>query len=169
MRYDVKKCNRGGKLRFFLQRASALVILSFVLIHIATLHQWGLHLAYHLTHWSALARYSTGGLFQAQGAAFRSTVVGFREPWSTAGPGSFMNLALMIFGLISVIATAFHAANGAWTGGLVWKITGTKVNETLWSCLCYEVAIVLLGTGFVAWYAFTLSASAKAVVALASR
>ena len=34
LRYNVKKCKRGGKLRFFLQRVSAVVILGFIAFHL---------------------------------------------------------------------------------------------------------------------------------------
>ena len=77
LKYSVKKCNRGGKLRFFLQRATGLAILAFAAFHVGTLHAWGLHAVYQATHLTALSRYANGGLFQAGGAAFRSTVEGF--------------------------------------------------------------------------------------------
>src|SRR5208283_5772540 len=41
LRYKVKKCKRGGKLRFFLQRVSAVVILAFIAFHLLTLRDWG--------------------------------------------------------------------------------------------------------------------------------
>src|SRR5271165_2954460 len=41
LRYNVKKCKRGGKLRFFLQRVSAVVILAFIAFHLLTLRDWG--------------------------------------------------------------------------------------------------------------------------------
>ena len=86
IKYNVKKCNRGGKLRFYLQRVSALLLLAFLLIHVGTLHRWGLHQLYTLTHISALQRYADNGLFHAKGDAFASTVTGLGQAWSA---GSF--------------------------------------------------------------------------------
>ena len=54
LRYNVKKCKRGGKLRFFLQRVSAVVILAFIAFHLLTLRNWG--------PWSASAKASTSAL-----------------------------------------------------------------------------------------------------------
>jgi succinate dehydrogenase/fumarate reductase cytochrome b subunit len=142
MKYNVKKCNRGGKLRFFLQRVSALVILAFVLFHVATMHRWG------------------GGLFQPQGHAFESTVLGLGL--ATSAP---MSLLLSAFTLLALLATAFHAANGAWSGGIVWKLPGKTIREHLWAALCVWIGLSLALLGCIAFYAFTLSARAAAILA----
>jgi succinate dehydrogenase / fumarate reductase cytochrome b subunit len=164
----VKKCNRGGELRYFLQRISALVILAFAAIHVGTLHQRGLHLLYQVTHWNALARYSTGGLFHA-GSAFQSTVVGIQQPWTAGGPQSLMNIGIMFFSLLGVLATAYHVANGAWSGGIVWKIAGTRVSKPIWACFSLLLGIVLALSGSVAWYAFTFAAHARTVTSFVGR
>jgi succinate dehydrogenase / fumarate reductase cytochrome b subunit len=160
----IKKCNRGGKLRYFLQRLSSLVILLFAAIHVATLHEWGLHLVYRFTQCGALARYSDSGLFHPRGAAFQSTVVGFLQTWTAGSPGNLMNSGIALLGLISVWAVAYHVANGAWSGGIVWKLAGTKVSKPLWACFCLLVGMVLATLGSLAWYAFTWSEPAKAVI-----
>ena len=41
LRYNAKNCKRGGKLRFFLQRVSAVVVLAFIAFHLLTLRNWG--------------------------------------------------------------------------------------------------------------------------------
>ncbi|MDR3764677.1 MAG: hypothetical protein P4M01_11320 [Acidobacteriota bacterium] len=159
LRYNVKKCNRGGKLRFFLQRWSGLAILAFFLFHVGTLHMWGLHLAYRLTHASALAGYAAGGLFQPQ-AAFASTVQGITHVFG----GAAANGVLLAATLLAVLLTAFHAGNGAWTGGIVWKISGTRVNATLWTAFSWAIgaALVLLGTSSL--YTLSCGPSARALL-----
>lgn len=168
MKYNVEKCNRGGKLRFFLQRVSALVILFFTAVHVATMHNWGLHLVYRITRWSGLARYADAGLFHPN-TAFASTVIGIREACSAGAPDSPMNLAMLSLTLLSVWAAAYHAANGAWTGGIIWKISGTRISKPLWGALCLCVGFMLFLSGSVAWYAFAWSAPAQAVITTASR
>jgi succinate dehydrogenase / fumarate reductase cytochrome b subunit len=131
MKYSVKKCNRGGKLRFFLQRASGLTILAFTLFHAGTLH---------------------GGRFRHGAEAFRSTVEGFN------GFGG----GVAIFCLLGVWAAAFHAANGAWSGGIIWNVAATPESKRRWGYVCAAIGVVLIGLGTVAWCAFTLSAAARA-------
>ena len=156
MKYNVKKCNRGGKLRFFSQRISALVILGFVVMHVGILHPWGFHLVYRLTHAPFLARYAEGGLFHAHQAAFTSTALALRQAWSPYGAATAGNWAMMFFSLIGVWAAAFHAGNGAWTGGIIWKITDNST-KSRWSCFCLALGIVLMLTGTLAWGMLLLS------------
>ena len=158
MKYNVKKCNRGGKLRFFAQRATGLALLAFALFHVATLHAWGLHAVCRATHLGALNRYADGGLFQAGGAAFRSTADGFGRfcgAW-TAG-----NALVAVLSLLGVWATAFHAANGAWSGGVIWGLASAQESKRRWGYVCAAMGIALLALGTAAWCAFTLSDSAR--------
>jgi succinate dehydrogenase / fumarate reductase cytochrome b subunit len=166
MRYNVKKCNRGGKLRFFSQRISALVILGFVVMHVGVLHQWGFHLLYRLTHAPFLSRYAGSGLFQSHQTAFASTALAFREALGSGSSATAGNWCMMFLLLLGVWATAFHAANGAWTGGIIWKLTDRSTTSR-WSGFCLLLGILLMLTGTVAWYAFTFSAHARAVLSLA--
>jgi succinate dehydrogenase / fumarate reductase cytochrome b subunit len=159
MRYGVKKCNRGGKLRFFLQRLTGPAILAFALFHVGTLHEWGLHRVYQATHTAALSRYATGGLFQAGGAAFRSTVEGFGSFCGASTAGNFL-VALVC--LLGVWAAAFHAANGAWSGGVIWNLLPTPESKRRWGYVCVAIGMVLIVGGTAAWYAFTLSDAARA-------
>jgi succinate dehydrogenase hydrophobic anchor subunit len=163
MRYGVKKCNRGGKLRFFLQRATGLAILAFALFHVGTLHAWGLHAVHRFTHWSALSRYAAGGLFQAGGAAFRSTAEGFGN---FCGAWSAGNRMVAVFCLLGIWAAAFHAANGAWSGGVIWNLAPTSETKRRWAHICAVIGAVLLAAGTVAWFAFTWSNASRAFQAL---
>ena len=159
MKYSVKKCNRGGRLRFFLQRVTGPAILIFALFHVGTLHEWGLHRVYQATHMAALNRYAASGLFLAGGAAFRSTVEGFGGFCGASTAGNFL-IALAC--LLGVWATVFHAANGAWSGGVIWNLVPTPESKRRYGHLCVVIGIALLAAGTVAWYAFTLSGAARA-------
>ncbi len=158
MKYGVKKCNRGGKLRFFLQPVTGTAILTFAVFHVGTLHEWGLHGVYRAAHMAALSRYAAGGLFQA-GAAFRSTAEGFGNFCGASVAG---NLLVAAFCLVGVWAAAFHAANGAWSGGVIWNLVPTAESKRRWGYVCVAMGMVLLAVGTAAWYAFTLSDVARA-------
>jgi succinate dehydrogenase / fumarate reductase cytochrome b subunit len=157
MRYNVRKCNRGGKLRFFAQRASAIAILAFAAFHVATLHEWGLHGVHRLTGWTALDRYAAGGLFDPR-VAFRSTVAGMS---GFGGASAWGNAALAAFSLLGVGATVFHFANGVWSGSMIWKLASAPEAKRMWSRLAIVLGVALGLCGAAAWYAFTLSSAAR--------
>jgi succinate dehydrogenase/fumarate reductase cytochrome b subunit len=158
IRYNVKKCNRGSKLNFFLQRLTGMVILAFLLFHVGTMHEWGLHAVYRVTHWAVLQRYAAGSLFQPQGAAFRSTAEAFG---TFCGAWSLGNGLVAGFLLLGIWATAFHAGNGAWTGAVIWKLAPTPEAKRIVHFVRLAVVGVLFLAGTVAWYSFTLSHAAR--------
>jgi succinate dehydrogenase / fumarate reductase cytochrome b subunit len=135
IRYAVKRCNRGGQVRFFLQRTTAMAILAFVVVHVGTLHGWG---------------YGEAGLFRA-GDAFRSTAAALRTAWAAG------------FTLLGTGAAVFHAANGACTGALVWNLLPSPEKKRRWGLVCLALGLALAVAGAAAWYAFTWSSAARMV------
>jgi succinate dehydrogenase / fumarate reductase cytochrome b subunit len=166
LKYYTGKCDRGGRVRFFLQRWTALAVLAFITVHFVTMHTWGLHLLYRVTQWQALSRYSAGGIFHS-GDAFASTVQGFTSLWRAGSMAQGVNAIAMFFLLVGIWATAFHVANGAWSGALLWKILPTPYSKQFWRLICLIFGIALAGAGSIAWYAFTLAPNA--VLALAAK
>jgi succinate dehydrogenase / fumarate reductase, cytochrome b subunit len=162
MRYNVKKCNRGGKLRFFTQRVTGIAILAYLALHVGTLHPYGLHLLYRATHAQALTRYAEGGLFQSQ-AAFASASAAFRTPWTAGQPFSFANIVLMIAALLGILGTIFHTANGAWSGAQVWSLLPSPESKQRWGTVCLVCGVLLAAAGAFAWFSFALSAHAMAI------
>lgn len=156
VKYYTGKCDRGGRVRFFLQRWTALVLLAFITVHFMTMHTWGLHLLYRITHWGALTRYMAAGLFHREDA-YASTVQGFSSVWSAGSIAHGANGVGMFLLLGGVWATAFHVANGAWSGALLWKILPTQQSKQLWRTACIVLGIALVAAGSIAWYAFTLA------------
>jgi len=152
LRYDVKSCNRGGKLRFYLQRTSAVVFLVFLLVHVATLHAWGLHLVYRLFHPSWLSRYAEGGLFHPKGDAFQSTITGITQAWTPGSVWQPGNLALLGVTIIGLLAALFHVTNGMWTGGLILKIATKDQRRVLWGSVCVLVGAVVLVLAVISLY-----------------
>ena len=75
------------------------------------------------------------------------------------------NVTGMFFLLGSIWALAFHVANGAWSGSLLWKKFSTPQSKQLWRFTCIIFGIVLAGVGSLAWYWFTLAPTAHLVLA----
>jgi succinate dehydrogenase / fumarate reductase cytochrome b subunit len=164
LKFYTGKCDRGGRVRFFLQRWTALVVLAFVAVHFSTMHDWGLHLLYRVTHWQTLARYAAGGIFQS-GDAFASTVRGFTSLIRAGSMAQGVNAVAMFLPLVGIWATAFHVANGAWSGSLLWKIFSTPQSKQLWRFTCIIFGIALASAGSLAWYWFTLAPNALLALA----
>jgi hypothetical protein len=129
------------------------------------LHAWGLHLLYRVTHWDALTRYTATGLFHSEDA-FASTVQGFSSLWSAGSMAHGANVIGMFLLLGGIWAAAFHVANGAWSGALLWKILPTPKSKQFWRVICFILGIALAGAGSLAWYAFTLAPSAVLTLAV---
>lgn len=152
LRYYTGKCDRGGRVRFFFQRWTGVVILGFLFVHVLPLHVWGFHQLYRLTRWSAFSRYSAGGIFQPDNA-FQSTVQGFRY---LGGSEAFLtNTVLSGVLLVGIWAVSFHLANGAWSGALLWKILPSENIRPAWRIICFAMGILLIGLGSIGWWAFT--------------
>lgn len=159
LRYNVKKCKRGGKLRFFLQRVSAVVILAFVAFHLITLRNWG--------PWSSAAQAATGPALTVAGnapqTAFATSV---RQVWDflpSAGAPSLMGFAATMLYLFGTAAVVYHLANGLWTGGIAWGLTRSDGSQqrSLWACTALGIMLLLLGT--LGWYAFIVAPWSRAM------
>ncbi len=141
VQYDVKRCDRGGKLRYFLQRWSGLAMLVFLLPHIAILRGWA-----HALLGDAV---SSSGVQQSGG--FSSTLLAL-HPWSSAAANSAM-IGLL---LVGVLGTVFHVANGAWSGSVLWKVVNTDRGKAWLNLASLAAGIALAAIGCIAWYAFSL-------------
>ena len=64
--------------------------------------------------------------------------------------------------LLGVWAAAFHAANGAWSGAVIWNLAAAPESKRRWGYACIAAGVALFLMGTVAWYAFTLSGAARA-------
>jgi succinate dehydrogenase / fumarate reductase cytochrome b subunit len=156
MQYDIKRCDRGGKLRFFLQRWSGLAILAYLFVHIGNMRGW-----LPLTrHWEGV-RAAAGS---ADGMAFSHTAFAF-QPWNSPAVNS-ITIALL---LVGIIGTVYHAANGAWSGAILWKVITTPRGIAWFGFVCAALGISLAAMGALAWYAFTLSPNVHATLSATGR
>jgi hypothetical protein len=100
LRYEMKSCNRGGKLRYFLQRWSGLAILAFLLPHVGSMHGWWSSLASWVSASQSPSTASTGA---PGGSAFVNTVARF-HPWSAPAANS-ITVALLLVGTLGRVNT----------------------------------------------------------------
>jgi len=141
VKYDVKRCDRGGNLRYFLQRWSGLAMLAFLLPHIVILRGWA-----HALVGSTL---SSAGLPESGGFGYTLLAL---HPWSSAAANSAM-IGLLLAG---VLGTVFHIANGAWSGFVLWKVVSTDRGKAWLNLASLAAGIALALVGSIAWYAFSL-------------
>jgi succinate dehydrogenase / fumarate reductase cytochrome b subunit len=163
MAYHTEKQSRGGDLRFFVQRLSAVILLLFLGFHVATMHRWGFHLLYSVTGLAALKGYAAAGLFHPAGQAFQSTAVAIRSYW---GPGSIVqpgNLLVAGFYAVGIWAVCYHLANGLATSAMAWGITVTETAQRRCCFLCLALGVALSLAGAAAWYAFALGSPMQAI------
>lgn len=154
LRFGVEKHHHGSDMRQWLQRVTAVILLTFLTFHLATMHRWGLHQVFRLTHWPALERYAAGGLFEPS-RAFSSARDGLGNFWSAAA-GHPANLLIAEFYLLGIAAAVYHLANGVATGAEVLGLIPTPAaQERLWR-VCLVAASALLLAGLAAWYAFVV-------------
>ena len=150
----VKKHHHGSDLRYWLQRVTAVILLVFIVFHVATMHRWGLHQVFRLTHWPVLERYAAGGLFDPS-HPFVSAREGFGNFWSAAA-GNPANLLLAQFHLLAIAAAVYHLANGVATGAEVLNLVTTPAAQRrLWH-VCLVTAFALMLTGLFAWYVLAI-------------
>jgi succinate dehydrogenase / fumarate reductase cytochrome b subunit len=161
VKFNTTKYNYGGNVRYTLQRWTAVLLLAFIAFHIATLHKWGFHLVYQITHLPALKGYEEMGLFNAHNQAFQSTVSGIRYFWNDENPWNAGNVAVMAFYLLGVWSAVFHWANGLWTSAIAWGLTVTAASQRRWGHVCLAFGIVMMVVGTMAWSAFTIAPAAR--------
>ena len=153
LRYDVKKCKRGGKLRFFLQRISAVAILAFIAFHLLTLRDWG--------PWSAGSETPKVAISTAAAESSRTAIAtGVSQIWSflpSADASSPLRFAVVVFYLLGTVAATYHFANGLWTGAIAWGLTPSACSQqrSLWVFTTFGIMLTLLGA--LGWYAFIVA------------
>jgi succinate dehydrogenase/fumarate reductase cytochrome b subunit len=127
----------GSPRRQWLQRVTAVILLVFVLFHVATLHRW------------------FGGRFDPL-HAFSSASQAVWQFWGGLPTGHPGNLLFAQFYLLGIGAAVYHVSNGIATGAEVlgWAKTAAA-QQRLWR-ICLMAAPVLLLAGLAAWYALGL-------------
>lgn len=124
-RYNVKKCNRGGKLRFFLQRVSAIGIGAFLLVHL----------------------FSFGRLAIKEG-------FDPEQPFASTRHALHALPMLHIVYLLGIAGVCYHVCNGLFTAAHAWGVMGDPIREKRWNTICAVLFVMLLTLGITAWFAF---------------
>ena len=157
LRYNVRKCKRGGKLRFFLQRVSAVVILAFIVFHLLTLRNWGL--------WSTGSQTAKSADATTAAASMTAFAASVRQIWDflPSAEALPMRFAVVVFYLLATAAAIYHFSNGLWTGAIAWGLTTSDRSQqrSLWICAAFGFLFMVLGV--LGWYAFILAPWFRAV------
>ena len=158
LRYNVKKCKRGGKLRFFLQRVSAVVILAFIAFHLLSLRNWG--------PWSTgMEAAKSAVATTAADSTTTAFTTSFRQIWDfLPSAGALpMRFAAIVFYLLGTAAAIYHFTNGLWTGAIAWGLTPSDYSQrqSLWACTAFGIILMLLGA--LGWFAFIVAPWSRAI------
>lgn len=116
---NVGRYNYGKNWAYTLQRASAIVIVLFMLFHILAL-KYG--------------RFGTGLSFEPERAL--GTVGRHLNHWW-----------VWIVYPIGILASCFHLANGFWTAAITWGLTVSKQAQRRWGFVCLGLFVVIFAAG----------------------
>ena len=127
-RLNVADYPYGKNVHYTLQRASAVVIVGFILFHVLAMKGFlGAGLAF---------RYENG-------EAARSTAQHINAHWA---------LAWVVYP-IGILASCYHLANGFWTAAITWGLTISAGAQRRWGIVCAGLFVLTFGCGMLAWYA----------------
>lgn len=127
----------GSPMRQWLQRVTAMILLAFLLFHVAVLHRW------------------SGGRYDPH-AAFASASHAIWQFWHGQPVGSFPNLLFAQFYLIGLVAAVYHVANGLATGAEVLGWVKTVKAQARWERTCLLLGPLLGLAGLAAWWALAV-------------
>jgi succinate dehydrogenase / fumarate reductase cytochrome b subunit len=152
VRYNVKKCNRGGKLRYWLQRASAVVLFLFLGFHLLSLQNF--HLPVDSLGPSKASGSAARGEDPAR-AVFAASVQGFQASWPKDGPLYPLRVVAMLAVLVGTWAAVYHASNGLWSAAIAWGLLETPASQQRWEWVCLTIGSLLAILGTLGWLAFS--------------
>jgi succinate dehydrogenase / fumarate reductase cytochrome b subunit len=137
LNYGVEKHHHGSNLRQWLQRVTAVILLLFLIFHIAAIQRW------------------LGGRFDP-GHAFSSASQAIWQFWRGQPAGSFPNLLFAQFYLLGLVAAVYHVANGIATGAEVLGLVETSKAQARLERVCLFAAPLLGLAGVAAWWALAV-------------
>ena len=148
VRYNVKKCNRGGKLRYWLQRVSAVALLLFL-----GFHWWTLKDFQPLGPGSNAASAAAGG--GSPQAIFAGSVAGFQATWPKEGPWNPWRVAAIVAVLMGTLAAVYHVSNGSWSAAIAWGLLETPASQRRGGRICLAAGTMLAILGTMGWIVFS--------------
>jgi succinate dehydrogenase / fumarate reductase, cytochrome b subunit len=113
---------------YVLQRASAIVIVFFMLFHVLSL-KYGL--------------FGTNLRFNPHGGALRTVATHFDT--------SFL-ITWLLYPL-GILASCFHLANGFWTAAITWGLTISARAQRRWGVVCTGLFVLTFVAGMIALFA----------------
>ena len=126
---NVGRYGYGKNWYYTLQRASAIVLVLFILFHICAMK----------------------GLFPGDvGRALTFAPV----QYATESTARHMNATWWVWGLvypIGILASCYHTANGFWTAGISWGVTVRAKAMRQWGIACIGIFFFMMACGFTAF------------------
>lgn len=125
--------NYGSNVRYTLQRATGMIALIFIFLHVFHFHGW-LHFDWWL---NSVAKPLGGAQFLPYRAA-SSTAAAFQK-----------SILIPIFYTIGVLSCVFHLSNGIWSFGIRWGLwtSPAAMNRAGKACLGFGIILALVSTG----------------------
>jgi succinate dehydrogenase / fumarate reductase cytochrome b subunit len=120
---NVKHYRYGDNWRYTLQRATGIIALIFIFLHIATL-RW---------------RWTFGGAFEP---FYTATKDGYPLAAATTANALRNNWVLLLY-IIGAFSVVFHWANGLWTAGITWGLTVSEQAQKRWGYVCLALGVSL--------------------------
>ena len=121
----------GKNWYYTLQRASAIILVLFILFHILAMK----------------------GLFGDDGAVGRALTF-VPVDYATQSTARHMNAAWWVYGIVypvGILASCYHTANGFWTAAISWGLTVSKQAMRNWGMACIGIFIFMMACGFTAF------------------
>jgi len=149
IRYDVKKCNRGGKLRYWLQRVSGMLILLFLGFHLGTIRNFPVD---RIERAPTTASSVTGASAQT---TFGASVEGFQASWPKKGVLYPLRVLAVLSLFVGTWAAVYHLSNGLWSAAMAWGFLNSPEAQQRWQWVCAAIGIVLAILGTMGGMAFS--------------
>lgn len=136
---NVDRYGYGKNWFYTLQRASAVVLVMFILFHI----------------------FAMKGLFGGEvGRALTFVPVDY----ATQSTARHMHAAWWVYGIVyplGIVASCYHTANGFWTAGISWGLTISAKAQRRWGLACVGLFAFMMGAGFTAFIALVQMGAPK--------
>jgi len=162
VRYDIKRCKRGGKTRYFLQRCSAALLLVFILCHLTVIAR---HQAMDFSKSNASSSISDAKIVtnikSVETEGFFAEAV--REVCIFGRDNMIARSFAFLFFATGTLAAIYHFCNGFWSASVAWNIVTDATVQRRLTNVCLAIGIFLSLAAVSAAFAFTISDASLAV------
>ena len=149
VRYHVKKCNRGGKLRYWLQRLSAIVLAVFLVLHLVSLRDYRRQFSSFVENVPP-----TQVATSDPQTISTASVLAFQGAWPQGSSFYAVRRAMGACVLLGTWAAVYHLSNGLWSAAIAWGLVATPGSQQRWNGVCLVFGLGLAVVGTIGWWVF---------------